>query len=317
MSLHFAPHYKYGRMDINEDKYMENYWQDKKFIASGFKMNREDISSKLYPKKAQPFIMKQGDNIFIYYELYDESQNWEIGVLVTSANNFPNGEWKNYEKILVKSQQQETPDKNHIADPTVIYYNNQFHMWFDMCDSHWTLGHATSDDGIHWNKQNIKRITTISLDIGTEKEWDSMWVHAPEVFVYNGELRFIYNGTDLITKNYSSGRMRLENPDNLDSKFVKLGRVTYPNSLSVGKASRLFAPFWYKDKLWAVLSSLGEPVTDNYPRLFYFVTSDNGGKTWEEVGQVPGNLWLHSFLNHNGKLWAVDHGEQHIYYLEE
>ena len=48
--------------------------------------------------------MKQGDKIFIYYELYDESQNWEIGVLVTSANNFPNGEWKNYEKILVKSQ---------------------------------------------------------------------------------------------------------------------------------------------------------------------------------------------------------------------
>lgn len=296
---------------------MDNFWQGKKFIASGFKMNREDISSKLFPKKAQPFIMKQGDKIFIYYEVYDEIQNWEIGVLVTSADNFPNGEWKNYEKILVKSQQLDTPDKNHVADPVVIYHNDKFHMWFDMCNSYWTLGHATSDDGINWVKQIKNGETVKVLDISTGNKWDNMWVHAPEVFSHDNELKFIYNATDLVTKNYSSGRMFLANPNDLNSIFIKQGRCTYPNSLSVGNASRLFAPFWYKDQLWAVLSSLGTPVTDNYPRLFYFVTSQNGGETWEEVGQVPGNLWLHSFLNHDGKLWAVDHGEQNIYYLED
>jgi hypothetical protein len=153
---------------------MNNFWENKKFVSSGFRMDRPDISSKLYPRKAQPFIMQHEDKIFIYYEIYDDVQNWEIGVLITEAKNFPHGKWENYEKILVKSNEDNAPDKFHVADPVVIYHNNQFHMWFDMCNLYWTLGHATSKDGINWNKQKEDDKTAIILNVGKEGSWDDM-----------------------------------------------------------------------------------------------------------------------------------------------
>ena len=296
---------------------MTNPFLNKKFISIP-NFNMGNYKHGLYNRKAQPFLFHHNNKVFIYYEAYDNKKNWEIGVMATEE--FPYGKWLNYPKILCKNNKEGHPDRSAIADPCVIYYDNKFHLWFDMWNKEttWTIGHAISDNGIYWVKQQTNGKTDILLS-PSEDDWDNSFVHAPEVFLCNNELKFIYNAVPKgdPQKDYSAGLMKLSDPNNLNSSFIKLGRITNPNTFSLGRVSRLFAPFWYQDNLYAVLSVLKKGEITNNPSYFYFVESKNCGKTWQEVCQVPNNLWLHSFLIHNNKLYGINHFDQKLYYLEE
>lgn len=265
-----------------------------------------------YWRKGQPFLFKKDNRIFIYYEKYNDKLRWEIGVMITNTKNFPNGKWKDYPTILQRSKKLTHPDQVGIADPTVIYYNNKYHMWFDMLATgwKWTLGHAISDDGISWKKQQTKEKTDIILSKGKEGEWDDYFVHAPELFIWKKQLRFIYNAKGKKDNRWHGGLAKLSNPKNLNSKWIKSGQVTYSTSLLEGISSRLQVPFYYKKNLYAVLRNVEGGC-------FVFMMTKDGGKRWEEVCRVPGNLWLVSFLEHNGKLWAINRLNQKLYYLKE
>lgn len=294
-----------------------NPFENKKFTKT--KMNMESFRCGIYSRKAQPFLFKKGDRFYIYYEKYDNNMKWEIGVLTTDILNFPNGNWIHFPSILCKSNINNYPDNGSIADPCVIYYNDEYHMWFDMLKSGetWTLGHATSNDGLHWKKQQTKNKTDILLDVGKKGEWDDGLVHAPEIFLYNNQMKFIYNATNRETERYSAGMMELSDPTSLNSHFIKLGRITHPDIISIGNAGRLYAPFWYKENLYTVLSSLGKENKINNPTDYFFMISENGGMNWKEICRVPGNLALHSFLTYGNKLWACCQTDQYLYYLEE
>jgi len=290
---------------------------EKKWIKTKFRMDSFEYG--IYNRKGQPFLFKKGDKIFIYYEKLDNVKSWEIGVLVTDVKSFPNGTWLHFPSILHKTENEESPNQIHIADPTVVYYKNQYHMWVDMynIDTKWTLGHAISNDGIGWKTLQENGQSKIILNTGEDGKWDGGFVHAPEVFIYKDKFRFIYNAVSTTSNKYlkySAGVAKLSDDTDLNSKLIRLGRATYPDTLFTKRADRLFSPFWYENKLYAVLSSINKK---GQASGFFFVTSIDGGQSWNEISIVPNNLWLHSFLIHNNKLWAINQKDQYLYYLEE
>jgi Leucine-rich repeat (LRR) protein/predicted GH43/DUF377 family glycosyl hydrolase len=83
-----------------------------------------------------------------------------------------------------------------VGDPTVIFNDSIFHMWYEgtptkSLSEGMQIGHATSPDGIHWTKDTNNPV----LEIGTSGKWDDQWVSQPEV-IYNGSEYHMWYGGD-------------------------------------------------------------------------------------------------------------------------
>lgn len=96
------------------------------------------------------------------------------------------------------------PDKINTDEcqalPTVIYYNNRYHLVF--CYRHATgfrtvrekgyrLGYAYSDDLINWTRDDEQ----LGLDV-SEDGWDSDMMCYPHLFESNGKIYLLYNGNE-------------------------------------------------------------------------------------------------------------------------
>lgn len=96
------------------------------------------------------------------------------------------------------------PDKLHadesMALPTVIKFNQQYHMFFCYRESSdfrndsrrgYRIGYAYSDDLTHWTRDDDK--VGISISPG---EWDSDMLCYPHVFECNNRIYLLYNGNE-------------------------------------------------------------------------------------------------------------------------
>jgi hypothetical protein len=79
---------------------------------------------------------------------------------------------------------------NHVNDPSVVFVNNQFRMYYTdaATGEDDRIGLATSGDGQQFTKAGIV------LDVGTFGDWDSYKVGRPSVLYENGEYRMWYDG---------------------------------------------------------------------------------------------------------------------------
>jgi len=99
-----------------------------------------------------------------------------------------------------------TWDGTAVGDPTVIFNDTIFHMWYEgipklSLSEGMQIGHATSADGIHWTKD----VNNPVLQVGTPGEWDDEWVSQPEV-IYNGsEYHMWYGGDNKTIENFQIG----------------------------------------------------------------------------------------------------------------
>lgn len=81
-------------------------------------------------------------------------------------------------------------DKEFVGIGSVIYHNNKYHMWYTGSFVSFSIGHATSEDGIIWTKDNNNPV----LVKGTAGSWDENDVHAPCVMVIDNTYHMWYSG---------------------------------------------------------------------------------------------------------------------------
>jgi predicted GH43/DUF377 family glycosyl hydrolase len=85
-------------------------------------------------------------------------------------------------------------DSAAVWEPSVMLMDTVFHMWYSAVgksdQGSYSIGHATSVDGINWEKDTNNPV----LNIGTGGEWDDSQLYAPSV-IYNGnEFHMYYTG---------------------------------------------------------------------------------------------------------------------------
>jgi len=97
-------------------------------------------------------------------------------------------------------------DGTAVGDPTVIYSDSVFHMWYEgipklSLSEGMQIGHATSPDGIHWTKDAENPV----LEMGASGEWDDEWVSQPEVLTNGSEYHMWYGGDNKTIENFQIG----------------------------------------------------------------------------------------------------------------
>jgi len=78
-----------------------------------------------------------------------------------------------------------------IAKPSVIKYNNKYHMWYSYRGNSYNIGYATSIDGRNW-----KRLDNELSLFNSKNGWDSEMVCYGHVFEHNKMFYMLYNGNN-------------------------------------------------------------------------------------------------------------------------
>ncbi|MGL5890688.1 MAG: T9SS type A sorting domain-containing protein [Bacteroidia bacterium] len=106
--------------------------------------------------------------------------------------------WTKYPNPVLVAGVGNSPDSAVVAEPSVIKIGNTYHMWYSMINSwaieNFSVGYATSADGINWTKYSGNPV----LPLGGLGTWDRYWSAHPGV-VYNpqnGDLFMYYTGRD-------------------------------------------------------------------------------------------------------------------------
>lgn len=83
-------------------------------------------------------------------------------------------------------------------------------------------GLAISQDGRHWARIEGEHHSGALFDVGSEKEWDSLFISSPQVVFHgNGDLRMYYHSFDVEKGHYAIGIARSRD----GIRWVKLGKI--------------------------------------------------------------------------------------------
>lgn len=238
------------------------------------------------PDFLQPDIVHPhpSSNHFCFYEYRGKDYKWHIGV--TTSHNLLGPYVDHQFPILSPSGKDGCPAEDGIADPSVLYFEDRepsWHMWFDMLDSEdvWRIGHATSTNGFDWQIQrNEQNEPATVIDIGKEGEWDDQFVHAPEAFLYEDEVRLIYNAQGSGHKNYDGGVAVASDPEGIGRDFEKIGQTTAGDTALGGDDIRIKRPI----KIGGELFALHSRDVKNHATI---CKSDDGCETWDIVSEFP------------------------------
>ena len=145
-----------------------------------------------------PYIIEK-DNLF--YAIYSTGIEWieingkmEHTYLLTYATSEDAINWLSFGKIILQ------PEREFMAHckPTIIYLNNEYHMWFSTRGScnfrqigndSYRIGYAHSKDLINWERDDTK------VGIGVSEEgWDSEMICYPHIVKVNNKYIMFYNG---------------------------------------------------------------------------------------------------------------------------
>lgn len=95
--------------------------------------------------------------------------------------------WERNNHICINSEK--GMEDFSIGRPSVIKIGDTYHMWFSYRGENYSLGYASSKDGIHWERDDTKA--------GIEKPatgWDSEMQCYCQIFTYNGDYYMVYCG---------------------------------------------------------------------------------------------------------------------------
>ncbi|RDX89361.1 hypothetical protein CR513_28919, partial [Mucuna pruriens] len=83
-------------------------------------------------------------------------------------------------------------------------------------------GLAISQDGRHWARIEGEHHSGALIDVGSEKEWDSLFISSPQVVYHgNGDLRMYYHSFDVERGHFGVGIARSRD----GIRWVKLGKI--------------------------------------------------------------------------------------------
>jgi predicted GH43/DUF377 family glycosyl hydrolase/DNA-binding MarR family transcriptional regulator len=104
---------------------------------------------------SSPTVIFTKEQYHMWYTIDDGSMT-SIGY-ATSIDGIT---WDKYpHPVLINTEEWE---KIGVSDPSVIYKDNEFHMWYTGDDETTTaIGYATSPDGIYWNKNDLNPVLEV------------------------------------------------------------------------------------------------------------------------------------------------------------
>ncbi len=134
-----------------------------------------------------PVVLKEGSTYKMWYTHVDNSNVWTVYY----ADSTDGVTWGNKQQVLAPSGTPGAYDEVRVAGPSVLNDGGNYKMWFSARDANavWTIGYATSPDGIVWTK--VGKV----LDKGLVGTWDSEMVREPSVILNGGTYKMWYAGT--------------------------------------------------------------------------------------------------------------------------
>lgn len=141
-------------------------------------------------------------------------------------------------------------------------------------------GLAISQDGRHWARIEGDHHSGALFDVGSEKDWDSLFIASPQVVYHgNGDVRMYYHSFDLENGEFAIGIARSRD----GMKWVKLGKI-----MGGGKRGG-FDEFGVKNACVVKNKKDGkyvmtyEGVADDGKRSIGLAVSTDGLKDWRRL----------------------------------
>ncbi len=150
--------------------------------------NQHDLFSLSYP-----FVTKEHENKMIMY--YGSNLSWgenqsSMRHVIKSACSNDGYNWSTNDKTIIDLEKNEIG----LSRPSVQRFGSYYHMWYSKRlhgSTKYTLGYASSKDGIKWQRKDDQ----VNL-MASETEWDSKMICYPHVFEHLGEHYMLYNGNN-------------------------------------------------------------------------------------------------------------------------
>ena len=160
-----------------------SYTPDEPFVLSGPKIRRFNDRWYLFYIAGRKWIKTDG----IAEPVYKIRMAW-------SEDGF---NWTKLNTDLIKGKVEEDEAQ---ASPDVFCHNGRYHMFFSYRyslgyrgkEKGYRIGYATSDDLIHWNREDDKA----GIDV-SEEGWDSEMISYPHVFSLDGNIYMFYLGNQV------------------------------------------------------------------------------------------------------------------------
>lgn len=111
---------------------------------------------------------------------------------IFSASIFGQEVWTKHEGPVLEKGPEGSWDEDGPGFPSVLLINETYHLWYAASGNNiLSIGHATSDDGITWTKDENNPV----LDLGEDGSWDDGRVYVPKVVYDGSSYHMWYNGS--------------------------------------------------------------------------------------------------------------------------
>lgn len=156
-----------------------------------------------------PSVMKDGDDYVMWLSGGDPKDINHIVVDLYRATSKDGVAWAIDKKpILTPSKDKSAWDSMRIETPSVVKVDGKYHLYYSGTDEEgakvaiYSIGHATSDDGINWKKDENNPVITAQKEDKTKWGWRGV-----------GEPGMVYNPKDkMFYLYYVSMRFNPDNP---------------------------------------------------------------------------------------------------------
>ncbi|XVE53194.1 hypothetical protein DITRI_Ditri02bG0184300 [Diplodiscus trichospermus] len=141
-------------------------------------------------------------------------------------------------------------------------------------------GLAISQDGRHWARIEGEHHSGALLDVGAERDWDSLFVASPQVVFHgNGDIRMYYHSFDVETGNFCIGIARSRD----GMKWIKLGKIIGGGKCGCFDELGAMNPCVVKNKKDGNCIMVYEGVDANGQRSIGLAVSPDGLKDWRRL----------------------------------
>ncbi|KAL2559467.1 Arabinanase/levansucrase/invertase [Forsythia ovata] len=145
-------------------------------------------------------------------------------------------------------------------------------------------GLAMSQDGRHWARIEGEHHSGALFDVGSDGEWDSLFIASPQVVYHgSGDLRMYYHSFDAENGHFAVGIARSRD----GMRWVKLGKILGGGANGAFDECGIVNPKVTRNKKNGTYLMVYECVASDGERSIGFAVSSDGLKQWKRVQDFP------------------------------
>lgn len=206
-----------------------------------------------------PHVFKEGDRYIMYASASRGFVNLSVHIYRLTSQD--GRSWALDPEEPVLSPQGES---HGVETPSVVYFGGRYHLFYttypgELSPTEFTIGHATSDDGVQWQVETSARIAPS----GESTDWNGLIVGEPAAVVYRSRLYLYFTAVGIHQE--------------LGSTDQVIGLVTSDDGESFSEPSEVLSldrQRWPRGEGWVGLSTPAAVVLGEELHLFTDVSSD-------------------------------------------